>query len=61
MMHENILTFPENFLRAQLMVVAVRTKMIMDLRVLNEQEKNAAIDEMVERQLRHMRTYCGMD
>lgn len=46
------LTLPKNLIQATMQVVSCRTRLIMELGCLSENQKRAAIDDMICRQMR---------
>lgn len=51
-MQANELNLPKDLIHASMQVVACRTRLIMELGCLNENEKRLAIDDMIKRQMR---------
>lgn len=52
---ENKLTIPEELLYADLLIVSIRTRAIMQLASLNEEQKNEAIVDMINRKMQELR------
>ncbi len=51
----NNLTVPEELLRADLMLVSIRTRMILELSACDEDQKKMAIEDMINRKMNDLR------
>lgn len=54
------LSLPEEFIHCKLAIVAVRTQMILELKMLSDDQRRLAIDDMINKQMEDIKIYSAI-